>query len=147
MVVSDPDMPDSFAQKFNELAASRHLTKDELARRFFGAKHRCLHEPLIFECQQSSVQGIKVEEQSVAQCEGGGWSRTVYAKAKHCIGAIAVVIDEVFVSLTRTASLICPHLEMGQDKLGEVGMASAQFPPGNRSIAIAVQADCIVQIT
>ena len=91
------------------------------------------------------MQGVEIEQQAVVELQIAAAGRTGTGEAQHRTGAVGVGIDQV-VGNIEFAVPAALHGQAGQRPACDVGMARAQFPPGDLAIAVAVQAEGEVDV-
>lgn len=106
MIETDPDMPDPFAGKIEELAERRSLRNGQTLSRLLGTEDQAAGLAALLQAREPAVQGIEVEEQRVPGFKGCGLFRARGGKAQHRIGAVAVPVHLVLDPARRTGPAI-----------------------------------------
>lgn len=146
VVESDPDVPHVVACVVAERGpeARRGKLHDLLAmvRREDGG----LRAPRVIDPRQALVLAVEVEEELVADVQGGRRRDACAAEAQHGIAAAGVLVDEMLADFHRTGIAVRREAEPGERMGGDVGVAGAEFDPRDRTVLVGIDTDREVEI-
>src|SRR5215469_16375441 len=138
MIKAGPDVPDTGSKKIEKLAPERRRMAFELPGLVFGAENCGMSAALVLQTKQPSVLRIDIEKKRVfdAQTLRDGW--TIRGEPHDLVGAVAVVVDQMFDHCNRAAGAIGGNHQSGQCISGDFAVLRLDFPPGDLAVAVGI---------
>ena len=141
MVDADPDVPHAFPAEGKKLIERGCAAQLESLRRVVGGERRGVRLAPCLEAQQPLVLGVEIEEQTVADFQRLGRAAAFGVEAQHRVGAVAVVVDEMFGGSRRAGRGVGPQCNPRQRVRGDLGVLRFQLAPGDFAVAVSIQPD------
>src|SRR5262249_42964068 len=89
---------------------------------------------------------IDIEEKRVFDAQNSWGHQAVGGEPHDLVGAVCVVIDQMFHDRNWTADVIGGNHESGQCVSGDFLVLGLNFSPSNLVVAIGLEPDCIVEV-
>ncbi len=146
MIEADPDVPNPLAAIINELGEATRPRQLKTLACGIRTEYRGACRPRVFKAQQAFVLGIEIEKEAVTDFKLRSRPRALRGEAQHRVGAVAVLVDQMFGRAQRARRAIERNREPRQRVRSELSMPRAQFTPRDLAIAIAVESDRKIKI-
>ena len=147
MVVADPDMPDAVFHIRTELRQAVGRGQGNRLARTVRVEDGRLRIATAIDFDESLVLRVEVGKQGVADGKAGWRSAgTAGLEAQHAVGAVRVMVEQLFDGFQGAHALVAGHVQALQRVGGDGGVARADFIPGQGAVAIAIEADGEIEV-
>src|SRR5262249_50109507 len=116
----------------------------ELPRFVVRAENRGMGAALVLQPKQPPVLRIDIEEKRVFDAQNSRDYQAVGGELHDLVGAVCVVVDQMFRDCNWTADVIGGDHESGQCVSGDFLVFGLDFSPSNLAVAIGIEPDSMV---
>jgi hypothetical protein len=149
MVKPGPDVPYALVEIIEEGARPANGISLQTLGFLIRAKDRRMRPAicLCLDTQQPAMLRIEIEEKIVADLQNVRRCNAIGGKLQHLVGAVTVVIDEMFDGPRGAGLAVRLQCQMGKQIGGNRRLEALQLAPGDDPIIVYVEAKSIVEVT